>query len=35
MQNQPFLHYFVMLDTEKGSVKLLENGFVLRSFLSD
>lgn len=29
MQNQPFLHYFVMLDTEKGSVKLLENGFIL------
>lgn len=29
MQNQPFMHYFVMLDTEKGSVKLLENGFIL------
>lgn len=29
MQNQPFLNYFVMLDTEKGSVKLLENGFIL------
>lgn len=28
MQNQPFLNYFVMLDTEKGSVKLLENGFI-------
>lgn len=29
MQSQPFLNYFVMLDTEKGSVKLLENGFIL------
>ena len=29
MQNQPFLNYFAMLDTEKGSVKLLENGFIL------